>query len=52
MTSEPVVGVVFGCLVEGKMTLAYTFVYLFIHLLRPLSSPELRPTTDSDVITP
>ena len=51
MTSEPVVGVVFGRPVVGKMTLSY--------ICLPFHSPtqasqlsELRPTTGSDVITP
>ena len=50
MTSEPVVGVVFGRPVVGKMTLSY--ICLPFHSPTPLSSPELRPTTGSDVITP
>ena len=54
MTSEPVVGVVFGRLVVGKTTLSY--ICLPFHsptqVSQALSSPELRPTTGSDVITP
>ena len=51
MTSEPVVGVAKSrfCLLKRLFA---TFVYLFIHLHHSLSSPELRPTTGSDVITP
>ena len=53
MTSEPVVGVDLGRQVVCKMTLIS--IRLPFHSptqASHLSSPELRPTTGSDVITP
>ena len=52
MTSEPVVGVVLGPPVVGKMTLIYICLPFCSPTPQCLSSLELRPTTGSDVITP
>ena len=49
MVLEPVVGVVFGRPVVGKTIVSY--ICLPFHSPTQ-ASPELRPTTGSDVITP